>query len=86
MQPRTGFILPLFFKDLAGLDIHCAAAATMYPHLADNAAPSPTLAGLALTAAMLVLAAGQGFAQEKDPPQRKRLTATGRSRRVELTQ
>jgi 3-hydroxybutyryl-CoA dehydrogenase len=36
---------PMLQRDLAGLDIHCAAAATMYPNLANNTAPGPTLAG-----------------------------------------
>lgn len=31
---------PLLQKDLAGIDIHCAAAATMYPHLHNNSEPS----------------------------------------------
>jgi 3-hydroxybutyryl-CoA dehydrogenase len=31
---------PLLQKDLSGIDIHCAAAATMYPHLCNDDAPS----------------------------------------------
>lgn len=31
---------PLLQKDLAGIDIHCAAAATMYPHLNTASEPS----------------------------------------------
>ncbi|QVQ29860.1 NAD-binding protein [Achromobacter deleyi] len=31
---------PLLQKDLAGIDIHCAAATTMYPHLRNDARPS----------------------------------------------
>lgn len=31
---------PLLQKDLAGIDIHCAAAATMYPHLRNDTQPS----------------------------------------------
>jgi len=34
---------PILQKDLAGLDIHCAAARTMYPHLANDAAPCAAL-------------------------------------------
>jgi 3-hydroxybutyryl-CoA dehydrogenase len=34
---------PLLQKDHSGIDIHCAAAATMYPHLANTAEPSPLL-------------------------------------------
>jgi len=34
---------PLLQKDLAGIDIHCAAAATMYPYLHTNAQPSPLM-------------------------------------------
>jgi 3-hydroxybutyryl-CoA dehydrogenase len=34
---------PLLQKDHSGIDVHCAAAATMYPHLARNAEPSPLL-------------------------------------------
>ena len=32
---------PLLQRDHAGLDIHCAAAATIYPDLCNNAVPSP---------------------------------------------
>jgi len=34
---------PLLQKDLAGIDIHCAAAATMYPHLNTASEPSPLM-------------------------------------------
>ncbi|APX73762.1 3-hydroxyacyl-CoA dehydrogenase family protein [Achromobacter insolitus] len=34
---------PLLQKDLAGIDIHCAAAATMYPHLRTDDRPSPLM-------------------------------------------
>jgi 3-hydroxybutyryl-CoA dehydrogenase len=34
---------PLLQKDLAGIDIHCAAAASIYPHLHNDAAPSPLM-------------------------------------------
>jgi 3-hydroxybutyryl-CoA dehydrogenase len=51
---------PVLQKDLAGLDIHCAAAATMYPHLANNTSPSPTLAGL-VAQGKLGMKTGEGF-------------------------
>ena len=38
---------PLLQKDHSGIDIHCAAAATMYPHLANATEPSPLLRQLA---------------------------------------
>jgi 3-hydroxybutyryl-CoA dehydrogenase len=34
---------PLLQKDHSGIDIHCAAAATMYPHLSNAAEPSPLI-------------------------------------------
>jgi len=34
---------PLLQKDHSGIDVHCAAAATMYPHLTNTAEPSPLL-------------------------------------------
>lgn len=37
---------PLLQKDLAGIDIHCAAAATIYPHLHQNTEPSPIMQNL----------------------------------------
>ncbi len=37
---------PLLQKDLAGIDIHCAAAATIYPHLHRNTEPSPLMSDL----------------------------------------
>jgi 3-hydroxybutyryl-CoA dehydrogenase len=37
---------PLLQKDLAGIDIHCAAAATIYPHLHQNTEPSPLMQNL----------------------------------------
>jgi 3-hydroxybutyryl-CoA dehydrogenase len=38
---------PLLQKDHSGIDSHCAAAATMYPHLANATEPSPLLRQLA---------------------------------------
>jgi 3-hydroxybutyryl-CoA dehydrogenase len=37
---------PLLQKDLAGIDIHCAAAATIYPHLNNSTEPSPLMQAL----------------------------------------
>jgi 3-hydroxybutyryl-CoA dehydrogenase len=37
---------PLLQKDLAGVDIHCAAAAGIYPHLHQNTEPSPLMLNL----------------------------------------
>lgn len=37
---------PLLQKDLAGVDIHCAAAAGIYPYLHTNAEPSPLMQNL----------------------------------------
>ena len=34
---------PLLQKDHSGIDIHCAAAATMYPHLTNATEPSPLM-------------------------------------------
>lgn len=34
---------PLLQKDLAGIDIHCAAAATIYPHLNPSTEPAPLM-------------------------------------------
>jgi 3-hydroxybutyryl-CoA dehydrogenase len=34
---------PLLQKDHSGIDVHCAAAATMYPHLANATEPSPLM-------------------------------------------
>jgi len=51
---------PILQKDLAGLDIHCSAATTMYPHLANNAEPSPTLRKL-VADGKLGVKTGEGF-------------------------
>ncbi len=34
---------PVLQKDISGIDIHCAAAATMYPHLCNDTGPAPVL-------------------------------------------
>lgn len=51
---------PVLQKDIAGLDIHCAAARTMYPSLASNTAPSPIL-GDKVAAGKLGMKTGEGF-------------------------
>ena len=51
---------PCLQRDHAGLDVHAAAAATMYPTLASNAEPSRTLAGL-VAAGHLGMKTGRGF-------------------------
>jgi 3-hydroxybutyryl-CoA dehydrogenase len=51
---------PILQKDLAGLDIHLAAGTTMYPDLADNKTPSPTLTKL-VAAGKLGVKTGEGF-------------------------
>jgi 3-hydroxybutyryl-CoA dehydrogenase len=51
---------PVLQKDIAGLDIHCAAARTMYPSLASNTAPSPVL-GDKVAAGKLGMKTGEGF-------------------------
>ena len=51
---------PILQKDHAGLDVHAAAAATMYPSLAANTVPSKTLAGL-VAAGRLGMKTGAGF-------------------------
>lgn len=51
---------PLLQKDVAGLDVHHAAATTMYPHLANSAAPGPTLARL-VAEGKLGMKTGAGF-------------------------
>jgi len=51
---------PLLQRDHAGLDVHCAAAATMYPGLADGKAPSPVLRER-VAAGHLGMKSGRGF-------------------------
>ena len=51
---------PVLQKDIAGLDIHCAAAGTMYPSLAVNAVPSSVLADK-VAAGKLGIKTGEGF-------------------------
>ena len=51
---------PILQKDFAGLDIHAAAGATMYPDLAANKTPSPTLLKL-VAEGKLGVKTGEGF-------------------------
>lgn len=51
---------PILQKDHAGLDVHAAAAATMYPGLANDKAPSKVLTGL-VAAGRLGMKTGAGF-------------------------
>lgn len=51
---------PILQRDHAGLDVHCAAAATMYPDLADDKVPSKVLRDH-VAAGHLGIKAGRGF-------------------------
>lgn len=51
---------PILQKDLAGIDVHAAAAATMYPSLAANTVPSRVLTDL-VAAGRLGMKTGAGF-------------------------
>jgi 3-hydroxybutyryl-CoA dehydrogenase len=51
---------PVLQKDLAGLDIHCAAATTMYPHLANDQQPARVLRER-VAAGKLGVKTGEGF-------------------------
>ena len=53
---------PILQKDIAGLDIHCAAARTMYPSLANNIVPSAALSEK-IAAGKLGMKTGEGFYQ-----------------------
>jgi 3-hydroxybutyryl-CoA dehydrogenase len=56
---------PLLQKDLAGIDIHCSAAATMYPFLCTDAEPSPLMQQL-VAGGKTGVKAKQGFYQWDD--------------------
>jgi 3-hydroxybutyryl-CoA dehydrogenase len=51
---------PMMQRDHAGLDVHCAAAATIYPDLADNKEPARVLSDL-VAAGHHGIKAGRGF-------------------------
>jgi 3-hydroxybutyryl-CoA dehydrogenase len=51
---------PVLQKDHAGLEVHAAAAATIYPDLCNASVPSPVLTGL-VAAGHLGMKTGQGF-------------------------
>jgi 3-hydroxybutyryl-CoA dehydrogenase len=51
---------PVLQKDIAGIDIHCAAATTMYPHLACDKEPAPVLRDK-VTSGRLGMKSGEGF-------------------------
>ena len=51
---------PCLQRDHAGIDVHAAAAATMYPTLAANAEPSATLTGM-VARGELGMKSGKGF-------------------------
>lgn len=51
---------PVLQRDHAGLDVHCAAAATMYPSLAANTEPARALSER-VAAGQLGMKTGQGF-------------------------
>jgi 3-hydroxybutyryl-CoA dehydrogenase len=51
---------PVLQKDISGIDIHCAAAATMYPHLATDAEPARVLRDK-VAAGKLGMKTGEGF-------------------------
>jgi 3-hydroxybutyryl-CoA dehydrogenase len=53
---------PILQKDIAGLDIHCAAARTMYPSLANSIVPSAALSEK-VAAGKLGMKTGEGFYQ-----------------------
>jgi 3-hydroxybutyryl-CoA dehydrogenase len=56
---------PLLQKDLAGIDIHCSAAASMYPYLCTDSAPSPLMQRL-VDEGKIGVKARQGFYQWTD--------------------
>jgi 3-hydroxybutyryl-CoA dehydrogenase len=51
---------PVLQRDHAGIDVHCAAAATIYPSLAANTAPAKVLSER-VASGKLGMKTGQGF-------------------------
>ena len=51
---------PVLQKDISGIDVHCAAAATMYPHLANNTEPARVLRER-VSSGKLGMKSGEGF-------------------------
>ncbi len=51
---------PVLQKDISGIEIHCAAAATMYPHLANDTVPAKVLRDK-VSSGKLGMKTGEGF-------------------------
>ena len=51
---------PVLQKDISGIDVHCAAATTMYPHLANNTEPARVLRER-VASGKIGMKAGEGF-------------------------
>ncbi len=51
---------PVLQKDISGIEIHCAAAATMYPHLANDTVPAKVLRDK-VASGKLGMKTGEGF-------------------------
>lgn len=69
---------PVLQRDHAGLDVHCAAAATMYPSLSNTAEPARVLQGH-VSAGRLGMKTGAGF---YDWPEDRRLAERARYDRL----
>jgi len=69
---------PVMQRDLSGLEIHCAAAATMYPSLANDALPGKTLRRL-VAQGKLGTKTGEGFYKWTPKSAKKTLAAYERA-------
>lgn len=69
---------PVMQRDLSGLDVHCAAAATMYPNLASNTRPGKTLRRL-VARGKLGMKTGEGFYKWTPQSAKKTLAAYERA-------